>query len=346
MENWIKYKASNNDIVLSSRIRIARNIKDKPFPHKLSESESRKITKDVEDALFSSMHIANQYKSIYIWELDDNTSNYYLEKHLISPKLISNKDKASFILGEDETLSIMLNEEDHIRLQCITGGFNLNEPYDMANRLDNLIEEKIDYAFDEKLGYITSCPTNMGTGLRASVMIHLPALTMNDEMNEVLKVLTQVGMTIRGLYGEGSKAQGNIYQISNQITLGVSEEDIINNIKAVVNQIINQEFRTREKFLNSYRYELEDKIYRSLGILENAVLLNSNECLDLLSNVRMGVELGIIKDVDNMSLNSLLLETQPAAIQKRLNANLSDKERDFNRAKLVREVLSKSSHHK
>jgi protein arginine kinase len=344
MDNWIKYKSSNNDIVLSSRIRIARNIKDTPFPHKLNENESRKITKTVEDAFFTSTHIANQYKSIYLWEVDDTTSNYYLEKHLISTKLINNKNKASFILGEDETVSIMINEEDHIRLQCITGGFNLNEPYDMVNKLDNLIEEKVDFAFDEKFGYITSCPTNIGTGLRASVMIHLPALTMNDEMNEVLKVLTQVGMTIRGLYGEGSKAQGNMYQISNQITLGVSEEDIINNIKAVVNQIINQEFCTREKFLKSYRYELEDKIYRSLGILETAVLLNSNECLDLLSNVRMGVELGIIKNVDNMSLNSLLLETQPAAIQKRLNINLSDKERNFNRAKLVREALNNGSH--
>lgn len=344
MENWINYKSADNNIVLSSRIRIARNIKDKPFPQKLNESESIKVVKNVEKAFFTSSHVESRYNLIYTGELDDNTNMYYLEKHLISPKLLSNKGKSAFILGEDETVSVMINEEDHIRLQCITGGFDLSTPYDMANKLDNLLEESIDYAFDEKLGYITACPTNIGTGLRASVMIHLPALTMNDEMNEILKILTQVGMTIRGLYGEGSKAQGNIYQISNQITLGVNEEDILNNLQAVVNQIINQENRTREKFLKSYRYELEDKIYRSFGILGTAVLLNSNECLDLLSNVRMGVELGIINNVDSMRLNSLLLETQPAALQKRLKTNLSDKERDFNRAKLVREVLREKSH--
>lgn len=344
MENWINYKSADNNIVLSSRIRIARNIKDKPFPQKLNESESIKVVKNVEKAFFTSSHIESKYNLIYTGELDDNTNMYFLEKHLISPKLLSNKGKSAFILGEDETVSIMINEEDHIRLQCITGGFDLGTPYDMANKFDNLLEESIDYAFDEKLGYITACPTNIGTGLRASVMIHLPALTMNDEMNEILKILTQVGMTIRGLYGEGSKAQGNIYQISNQITLGVNEEDILNNLQAVVNQIINQENRTREKFLKSYRYELEDKIYRSFGILETAVLLNSNECLDLLSNVRMGVELGIIKNVNSMRLNSLLLETQPAALQKRLKTNLSDKERDFNRAKLVREILREKSH--
>lgn len=343
MENWINHRSTDNNIVLSSRIRIARNIKDMPFPQKLDESESMKVIKNVKEALFTSTHTESQYSLIYNAKLDDNTNMYYLEKHLISPKLLSNKSKAAFILGEDETVSIMINEEDHIRLQCITGGFNLNDPFDMANKLDNLIEESIDYTFDEKLGYITACPTNIGTGLRASVMIHLPALTMNDEMNEILKILTQVGMTIRGLYGEGSRAQGNIYQISNQITLGVNEEDILNNLKAVVNQIINQEYRTREKFLKSYKYELEDKIYRSLGILETAVLLNSNECLDLLSNVRMGVELGIIKNVDSMRLNSLLLETQPAALQKRLKTNLSDKEREYNRAKLVREALGKNA---
>jgi protein arginine kinase len=345
MENWIKHKTEDNDIVLSSRIRVARNIKNKPFPHKLNECESREIVKSVEEAIFASAHIKKQYNSIYMWELDDGTGKYYLEKHLISPKFLTNKEKAAFILGENETVSIMINEEDHIRLQCITGGLDLNDPYDMANKLDNLLEENIDIAFDEKLGYITACPTNIGTGLRASVMIHLPALTMNDEMNEILKVLTQVGMTIRGLYGEGSKAEGNIYQISNQITLGVNEEDILNNLKTVVTQIVNQEYMTREKFLKSYRYELEDKIYRSLGILETAVLLNINECLDLLSNVRMGVELGIIKNVDKMRLNSLLFEAQPAALQKRLKTNLSDKERDFSRAKLVREELSKNTHH-
>ena len=234
----------------------------------------------------------------------------------------------------------MINEEDHIRLQCISAGLNLRESYDLANKIDDLIEESIEYAFDEKIGYITACPTNLGTGLRGSVMIHLPALTMNNEMNGILKALTQVGMTIRGLYGEGSKALGNIYQISNQITLGLSEEDIISNLEAVVNEIIGQENATRSRLYSTYRYELEDKIYRSLGILKSAVLLNLNECLELLSSVRMGVELGIIKDIDKCLLNKLLIETQPASLQLTFNSKLNEKEISINRARLVRERLS------
>ena len=339
MKNWKYYESSDEDIVLSSRIRIARNVKDRPFPHRLSEEDSRKVVKEIEGAFYTSKHIEENYKSVYLWDTEDSINVSFLERRLISNKLIHNKSKAAFILGDDEIVSIMVNEEDHIRLQCITGGLNLKEPYDTANKLDNLIEENIQYAFDEKLGYITACPTNVGTGLRASVMVHLPALTMNDEMNGILKALTQVGMTMRGLYGEGSKALGNMYQISNQVTLGVNEEDILNNLEAVVRQIISQEYRTRDQFIKSYKFELEDKILRSLGILEKVVLLNANECLDLLSNVRIGVEMGIIKNVTKATLNSLLIETQPAAIDTSLKLKLTDRERDLQRAKLVREAL-------
>jgi protein arginine kinase len=339
MVNWLKYIGKDDELVISSRIRIARNINSKPFPHRLNEIEARKATEQVESAFYTSTHMKENYKTIHLWELDNDSSANYLERHLISPKLINNKSKAAFIVGEDETVSIMLNEEDHIRLQCITGGLNLKEIYNNADKLDNFIEEKIDYAFDEKIGYLTACPTNIGTGLRASVMIHLPALTMNDEMTGILKALTQIGMTIRGIYGEGSKAQGNIYQISNQITLGITEEDILNNLEAVIGQIINQENRTRENLLKNYKYELEDKIYRSLGILETAVLLNENECMDLLSNVRMGIEMGIIKDISKNRLNELLVEIQPASMKMKYNINMNGKERDLNRARLVKQSL-------
>jgi protein arginine kinase len=339
MENWQRHEGKNEELVLTTRIRIARNINDKPFPHKLNIEEAKKVIDEVNQAFYTSSHMRSEYKTIYLDHCDENICTNFFEKHLISPKLISNRTKAAFITGEDETVSIMINEEDHIRLQCVTGGLNLKEGYDMANKLDNLIEENISYAFDEKMGYITACPTNMGTGLRASVMVHLPGLTMNNEMEGILKALTQVGMTIRGLYGEGSKAMGNMYQISNQITLGVTEEDILNNLQAVINQIVNQEYMTREQFMKIYKYELEDKIYRSLGILETAVLLNTTECMDLLSNVRMGVEMGIIKNINKNSLNKLLVDTQPAAMQMRFNTKLNDKERDLNRARLVREIL-------
>lgn len=277
-----------------------------------------------------------------MWELPPSLSRTYIEKHLISFNLLNNKDKAAFILNSDETVSIMINEEDHIRLQCITAGFNLKEAFDCAQGIDNLLEKRLDYAFDEKLGYLTACPTNLGTGMRASVMIHLPALTMNNEMNGVLNALTQVGMTIRGLFGEGSKTKSNIYQISNQITLGISEEDIINNLNAVVNQIINQEKLSRQNLMKNYKYDVEDRIHRAFGILKSAVLLDITECMELLSNVRMGVELGILKEVDMVNLNKLLVDTQPAILKNKLGDNgdnISQKEVDFNRAKMVREVL-------
>lgn len=339
MQNWINVKENPENIVLSSRIRLARNIKNMPFPHRLNEDKGKEVVKLIENAFYASSHMEEDYKSVYLWEKEPVESITYLERHLISNNLLENSKKAGFILNKDETVSLMINEEDHIRLQCITAGLNLNEALSYANKLDDLLEEKIDYAFDEKLGYLTSCPTNLGTGLRASVMLHLPALSMSNEMNGVLNALTQVGMTIRGLYGEGSKAKGNLYQVSNQITLGLSEEDILNNLNAVVTQIITQENISRQKMLVNYKYEMEDRIYRALGTLKSAVLLNSSECLSLLSDVRMGVELGIIKNVDISVLNNLLVDTQPGSLQQNLKAKLSERERDLNRARLVREKL-------
>ncbi|MFU0824334.1 MAG: Protein-arginine kinase [Clostridium sp.] len=233
----------------------------------------------------------------------------------------------------------MINEEDHLRLQAITGGLNLKEAFNYINKLDDLLEERLDYAFDEKLGYLTSCPTNLGTGLRASVMLHLPALTANNEIVGLLNALTQVGMTIRGLYGEGSRGEGNLYQISNQTTLGLSEEEILTNLAGVINQVINRENMAREMILSKNRYEIEDKIFRSIGILKSAVMLSSKECLNLLSNVRLGVEVGIIKDVDKNTLNKLLVDIQPASLQKATREKLFDKQRDLNRAALVKDRL-------
>lgn len=339
MENWIKGQNSNKGMILSSRIRLARNIKDIPFPHKLDDEKSREVVKTVETAFSPLSNPEEQYKSVYLWQSEPILNRAYLERHLISHNLLNNSSKAAFIINNDETVSLMINEEDHIRLQCITSGLNLNEAMRCADKLDNLLEENLDYAFDEKFGYLTSCPTNLGTGLRASVMLHLPALSMSNEINGVLNALTQVGMLIRGMYGEGSKARGNIYQVSNQLTLGISEADILNNLNAVVNQIVNQENLSRQKLLENYRYELEDRAYRALGILKSAVLLNSTECLNLLSDVRMGVEMDIMKDIDISVLNELLVDTQFASLQNEFKMKLTDKERDLKRAKLVREKL-------
>ncbi len=341
MENWIECCKSNDDLVLSSRIRLARNINKRPFPHMLKEAEARDTVKLIQDAFYSSSLNSQDYETNYLWEKDDISNEVFLEKHLISKNLLDNSKKAAFIVDKNETVSVMINEEDHVRIQCITSSLNLEEAYDFAQKIDDVLEEKLDYAFDEKLGYLTACPTNIGTGMRASVMIHLPALSLSNKLNSVLSAVTQVGMTIRGLYGEGSKGKSNIYQISNQITLGLNEEEIINNLKAVVIQIINEENLCRNTLIDKYKYEIEDRIYRALGILKSAVILSSNECLKFLSDVRLGVEMGIIKDVTKILLNNILVNTQSANIHKMHNKKLSDKETNFNRAKIVREILKK-----
>lgn len=340
MKNWIESNGKNEDLVLSSRIRLARNLSNIPFPHKLSIDRRKELIKLVEDAFYTFSQNDNEFKTIYLWEKDDIFNEVFLEKHLISKKLLDNKNSAAFIIDKNETVSIMINEEDHIRIQSITSGFNLEEALDLSNKIDNLLEEKLDYAFDERLGYLTACPTNIGTGLRASVMIHLPAIGLSNKMNGVFNAITQVGMTVRGLFGEGSKTVGNIYQISNQVTLGLSEEEILTNLKVVVNQIMHEENLLRGDLIKRYRYEIEDRVYRALGILKSAILLSSDECLKLLSDVRMGVEMGIIKNVDKVVLNKLLVETKNAIIQQAGDKKLSNKEKEFNRAKLVRERLT------
>lgn len=337
MENWLNSTNNNNEMVITTRIRLARNIKGIPFPDKLSDDEGRNVVEKVNNAFNKSEN--QDFKCIDLWKNDNNCNAEFLEKHLISKKLIDNSSKSAFILNNNETVSIMINEEDHLRLQAITAGLNLEEAYNCIDKIDDELEENIDYAFDEKLGYLTACPTNLGTGMRASVMIHLPALSMNNEMGRVLNALSQIGITIRGLWGEGSKAIGGLYQISNQVTLGMSEMDIISNLKTVVEQIMNQENLSRERIMKKYKYELEDKMYRSLGILKNSVILDINECLNLISNVRIGVEMGIIKDIDINKLNNLLVNVQKATLQKIYNKKLSKNEENIKRSLYVRENL-------
>ncbi|GAA0123788.1 MAG: protein arginine kinase [Clostridium argentinense] len=339
MENWIKAHSENDDIVLSSRIRLARNIKGYPFPNKLSKEKAMEIVKKVESAFYTSSYINENFKTVDMNSIDPVKMNSYFEKHLISEKLILNKDKSAFILDKDEIVSIMINEEDHLRMQYIVGGLNLKKAYEEVDKIDNLLEEKLEFVFDSNLGYLTACPTNAGTGLRASVMLHLPALNETKEIESVFNAVSKIGMTIRGLYGEGSKGYGNIFQISNQITLGPSEEEIINGLNAMVYQIIEKEKMAREKLKSQYKYELEDRIMRSLGILKSAVLLNSKECMDLLSNVRFGIEMGIIDNIDKRMLNELMVETGAATLQLNANSTFDKRERDLNRARIVRNKL-------
>jgi protein arginine kinase len=344
MNDWLTSSNENNeDLVISTRVRLARNLAKVPFPHKLSEQKGRDVVSLVEKAFYENTDEKDAFTSNHLWNENENKRKMFLEKHLISKNLIENSNKGSFILNNDKTISIMINEEDHIRIQCITAGFNLEDVYESSDTIDNILEENLEYAFDERLGYLTACPTNLGTGFRASVMLHLPAISLTNQINGLLNALSQVGMTIRGLYGEGSKALGNVYQISNQVTLGRSEEEIMSNLKALVNQTINQEKSCRESLIKSSKYELQDRIFRALAILRYSVLLNLNECLKLLSYVRLGVEMGIIKDVSKPVLNSLLVEIQPATIQQNHDTILSSRDLNFNRAELVRKKLSQNT---
>lgn len=335
MINWIK-SSSNDNIVISSRIRLARNIKEIPFPNKLGKDEARGLSKKIGDSFFEDNKI--NFNRVNLWENDKLSSRVYYEKHLISKKLINNRDISSFIYNNDETVSVMINEEDHLRIQTITSGLNIKEAYYEADNIDDMLEERLDYAFDESLGYLTACPTNIGTGLRASVMIHLPAITHSNEIKEVSSILNRVGMVIRGSYGEGTEVLSNLYQISNQVTLGISEEDIIKNLEGIVKEVINQEKKARDNIYNNYRYELEDKIMRSLSILKSSVLISNKEALELLSNVRMGNEMGII-NIEEEKLNSLLYKISSPVIEMERGKGLSEKEKNIIRSEILKEVL-------
>jgi protein arginine kinase len=337
---WYFSKSNDADIVLTSRIRLARNIDNLPFPHMMSKEQSEKVIEDISSSIMeSNSFIANEFRLARLASLNYLDRISMVEKHLISKDLAGNYEKAAVLLNRDENVSIMINEEDHIRLQVIYPGMNLKDAYDYATKIDDLIEERITYSYDSKLGYLTSCPTNVGTGIRASVMVHLPALTISRNIDNIVKTVTQVGMTIRGLYGEGSNIMGNIYQISNQVTLGFSEDEIINNLTAVTTKIIDQEKRMRQYLIEKQLVDIEDSVYRALGTLKYARKLENSESLNLLSRIRMGLEMGIIKDISIKNLNELLVNVQPATLQLIEGRELTEKERDVTRAKIVRETL-------
>jgi len=336
MDSWI-HKESESGIVLSSKILLARNFSNLPFPNKLNYIKGRDNGKRIYNAL--KKELINEEITLYeIWNAKEEFSKQYLEKDLISEELLKNSNKGSFILNKDETLSIMINEKDHVSLQCISEGLNLEEAFEKATEVDDKIEKNFDYEFDETLGYLTASPESIGTGMKASVIVHLPALTMSEEIKNISKRLSKIGMSIKGIYLEGTKIYGNLYRIINKISLGLTEEDIIGKLKEAVLDIISEENKFREILISKCRYELEDKVYRAYGVLKCAVLLDSNETIDLLSNVRLGAELSII-DIDKNRLDKLFTLTNNSSLQNYLQRSLDDKEIKYERAKLVKELL-------
>ena len=328
----------SNDVVISTRIRLARNLKDFPFPCKLNSQGREKVIEKVRDAVKkSNSPVASDFSFIRMSDLTSSQSVSLVEKRLVSPEFISDTDGRALLISKDECFSIMINEEDHIRLQVITKGLSLEQAYDTADKLDTLLDENLDFAFDEKLGYLTQCPTNLGTGMRASVMLHLPALEKSRAINRIAGNLSKLGLTIRGAHGEGTEPKGALYQLSNQVTLGISEKAAIENLKNITEQLIAQENQARERLCASI--DIQDAISRSLGILRSALVISHDEALKLLSNVRLGIVSKQITDVSTETIDKLMLAVEPATLTVALNKNLSAHDRDIERAKLIRAEL-------
>ena len=328
---WYTKFGQSGDVVLSSRVRLARNINKIPF--------GIKMTKDAENDVIDECRKAlPDLKYIDFSVMSDTEKQALAETHLVSPDMVHNRHKCGILISNDCSLSVMLNEEDHIRIQAMCAGLDLKACLDKSNQIDDKLEESLDIAFDEKLGYLTCCPTNVGTGLRVSAMLHLPALTETGNMERIIRSLSKLGLTVRGIYGEGSQALGNIYQISNQITLGVAEEETVEKLERVINDIIEKERSISRELYSKNTFRLEDRLQRAYGTLTNARLLSSDETTNLVSDVRWGVNLGIIKNVNLETLSEVWYSTLPASITKAHNTQ-SATERDLKRANLFCEAL-------
>lgn len=336
MDNWI-LNCNQNDIVISTKIQLSRNIEKIPFPEKLTVADGRKNVEKIYNSIKHNF-LDDDLKLYEIWENDKNFFNEYLDKNLISNTLLENADKSSFILNKDETVSIMINEEDHIKIQCITSGLNLEDVLENIVKIDEEIEKNIKYAFDEDFGYLTSRIENVGAAMKVYISIHLPAITMSGEIEKISKRLKNKGLDIKGLYIDGSNSLGNMYVISNISSLGITEENIICTIKEEVFNLIADEYRFREIMIGKCKYELEDKIYRALAILQHAVLLDFKEALDLISKVRLGIELSLIS-LDKEKINELILNIKDSSIENMSGRKLSEKETEYERANIVRKLL-------
>ncbi len=328
-------KALNN-IIISSRIRLARNIDGLPFPEKVSADKAALIPRDV----YAALSGVDTYTIYRMNEISETDGNVLKEKHLISEDLLRNKDTGAAIINESETVSILINEEDHVREQCILPGFALKEAFTAINAVDDAIAKKVRFAYGEKLGYLTACPTNLGTGMRASAMMFLPGLSIYNSLQACVNAISRLNMTIRGVYGEGSDSVGYIYQVSNQKTLGVSERQIIDAVETSVGHIAEAELKARDSLKTSGGDELKDKIMRAYGILTNAYKIDSKEFMQLMALVNLGAYYGYIKLSDREQFLKLITNAQPANIASLSNKDLNGDERDVFRAKYVSKVLS------
>ena len=337
---WLQKDGPLSDIVVSSRVRLARNYDLIPFPHRANREQFKEVVLKTEKAIKGSKYLKNAL-IINMSELTDIDIQFLVEKHLISHEFGKSSSEQVLAVSDREIISIMVNEEDHLRLQCIQPGLQLLDSWRLINQTTLELESQVEFAFSKNMGYLTSCPTNVGTGMRASVLIHLPALVITKQIGKVLQAVAKLGIAIRGLYGEGTEAYGNFFQISNQVTLGYSEEDIINNIECVVKQVVGYEENARTLMIKEDKKAIEDKIWRAYGVLSNVRIIDFWETLNLLSFLRLGIGLKMIDKIDRMLVNKMFIITQPAYLQKLEGRKLTPHERDIVRASLIRKNLER-----
>lgn len=342
MKKWFETDNNTSDraIVVSTRIRLARNLSDVPFPNRMIEEQRHNVVSRVEKALCN----AKIGKDISLTKIDmeklsDIEANAMAERRIISPQFAKNRQGRALFLSEDESIAVLVNEEDHIRIQVLAAGSDLPVCLKLATEIDSILDAKLSYAFDEALGYLTQCPTNLGTGLRASVMLHLPMMESGRMIENLANTVSKLGMTVRGSMGEGTSAQGALYQISNQVTLGISEQNAIDNLMSIVNQVIHQEENLRKKTYENDTISTNDQIFRAWGLLSQARLLSTEELLRLLSLIRLGASLGVFK-IDIEVLNTLLFESGAYQLCVKYGGTPNARKRDELRADLVREKLT------
>jgi len=333
--NWYLQSNDNSDVAISTRIRFARNLNR--FKFNLNKKEEiEQLEKVIKDNLYK---IGYGLRFLKLKDMDDITKMSLVEKHLLSPNFVLKRNElGSILINDEENICVMIGEEDHLRIQVFNCGLDLENTLNLAIELDEKIGEALGYAVSKKYGYLTSCPSDLGTGLKASVMVHLPALSKTKNTRRVLDAINNFGVNIRGIYGETTEGLGDMYQLSNQQTLGISENEIIKNLNVIVEKIIEQERQAR-KLLAKDELELEDMIYRSYGILTNCRKISSEEVRDLLSNIKLGTDLGILQELTDLKVQKLYLYTKPANLQKYLGSQYEAIERDIKRAEVVKEIM-------
>jgi protein arginine kinase len=335
---WVRGEGPHHQIVISSRVRFARNLRNRAFPGWAKKAERTAILDLIRPCVEDLSEMQDSFSEL-LQDLSALEKQVLVERHLISREHAAKSVGSAIVMNRRQTLSIMINEEDHLRMQSIRSGLQLKHAFKLVDKIDSALENKLEFAYDPRLGYLTACPTNVGTGMRASAMLHLPGLVLSELINQVIQAVSKIGLAVRGLYGEGTEAMGNLFQISNQTTLGEKEEEIVSRLSKVIETIIEKEHDARQVLLQKKSNTLWDQIGRAYGVLTYAHAMSSKEALNLLSIIKLGVDLGAFPEERRLPIDELFIETQPAHLQKSSQQKLNAEERDHLRAQIIRERL-------